>query len=55
MRKSELQTSQQHFETWRQFWGRPGHGAPKLPVPRMTLAKLLSSDEIPPYYPPPWK
>lgn len=28
-RQDELESCRRHFETWQQFWGRPGHGAPR--------------------------
>ena len=28
-RQEEMESSRRHFETWQQFWGRPGHGAPR--------------------------
>ncbi|XP_068084516.1 uncharacterized protein [Anabrus simplex] len=28
-RREDFERSQQHFETWQRYWGRPGHGAPK--------------------------
>lgn len=34
-------TSQQHFETWDTFWGRPGYGAPKEVKNKLNLDQLL--------------
>ncbi|XP_069681671.1 uncharacterized protein [Periplaneta americana] len=28
-RQEDVESCRRHFETWQQFWGRPGHGAPR--------------------------
>lgn len=40
-RREDLETSRKHFETWKGFWGRPGHGAPKALSQREKLDMIL--------------
>ncbi|XP_039289785.1 uncharacterized protein LOC111060167 isoform X5 [Nilaparvata lugens] len=37
----DLANSRRHFETWCNFWGRPGHGAPKQSNVKENLNYLL--------------
>ncbi|XP_024947083.1 uncharacterized protein LOC107274022 [Cephus cinctus] len=40
-RRREQETSRKHFDTWRRFWGRPGHGAPTQHLYRTNLYDIL--------------
>ncbi|GAB0093603.1 uncharacterized protein DMENIID0001_087670 [Sergentomyia squamirostris] len=40
-KQHDLETSRQHFETWTNFWGRPGHGAPRDIKNKLNLDDLL--------------
>lgn len=42
-RMVEFESSQQHFDTWSTFWGRPGHGAPLPNKNKLNLDNLLYS------------
>lgn len=40
-RMNDVQSSQQHFDTWSSLWGRPGHGAPRDIKNKLNLDELL--------------
>ncbi len=42
-RKNDALEQKRHFESWEQFWGRPGYGAPRegSRVQKENLMKLL--------------
>lgn len=37
----DQERSREHFETWTNFWGRPGHGAPLNHTRRNNLYNIL--------------
>ncbi|XP_022909197.2 uncharacterized protein [Onthophagus taurus] len=41
IKEDDLCYSKMHFTTWNQFWGKPGHGAPKSVKKKGHLEKLL--------------
>ncbi|CAH0394952.1 unnamed protein product [Bemisia tabaci] len=40
-RNQDLMNSRKHFENWQNFWGRPGHGAPRSVKVKENLDYLL--------------
>ena len=40
-KRKDVQSSQQHFDTWSSLWGRPGHGAPRDIKNKLNLDDLL--------------
>ncbi|XP_026672119.1 uncharacterized protein LOC108628266 isoform X1 [Ceratina calcarata] len=45
-RRVEQESSRRHFDTWRKFWGRPGHGAPIDHTHRNNLCNILYRSAI---------
>lgn len=43
-KRFEVESCHRHFDTWKNIWGRPGHGAPMQHVQRNNLLRIL-------YYP----
>ncbi|XP_065334271.1 uncharacterized protein LOC135935688 isoform X2 [Cloeon dipterum] len=46
LRRREVESCQRHFETWNKFWGRPGHGAPRInaPPPRFNVNDFFDNE-----------
>ncbi|XP_076681272.1 uncharacterized protein LOC143375748 isoform X1 [Andrena cerasifolii] len=44
--RMEQESCHRHFDTWRKFWGRPGHGAPMDHVYRNNLYDILYRSAI---------
>ncbi|XP_015173358.1 PREDICTED: uncharacterized protein LOC107064809 isoform X2 [Polistes dominula] len=45
-RNEERENCRRHFDTWKKFWGRPGHGAPIDHVYRNNLYNILYRSAI---------
>ncbi|XP_076761956.1 uncharacterized protein LOC143429956 [Xylocopa sonorina] len=45
-RRIEQESCRRHFDTWRKFWGRPGHGAPIDHAYRNNLYNILYRSTI---------
>ncbi|XP_076258064.1 uncharacterized protein LOC143195088 isoform X2 [Rhynchophorus ferrugineus] len=47
MKVQEDETARQHFSTWTNFWGKPGHGAPRSAVKKGAIDRLLYPQMVP--------
>lgn len=43
----ELESTRKHFNTLDNFWGRPGHGAPRSALKKGAIDKLLYGGRLP--------
>ncbi|XP_065157920.1 uncharacterized protein [Atheta coriaria] len=47
LRMKELESTRKHFNTLDNFWGRPGHGAPRSALKKGAIDKLLYGGRLP--------